>query len=93
MTTLIPGFHWAAYKIYLTNIIVYTDDHIRKLDTRISNEETELNALYTKIQKLEEEIATLYHKKLVVKKLETAEMSLTGVLKVIFETEEEKEKE
>ena len=33
------------------------DDHIRKLDTRISNEETELNALYTKIQKLEEEIA------------------------------------
>ena len=69
------------------------DDHIRKLDTRISNEETELNALYTKIQKLEEEIATLYHKKLVVKKLETAEMSLTGVLKVIFETEEEKEKE
>ena len=67
------------------------DDHIRKLDTRISNEETELNALYTKIQKLEEEIATLYHKKLVVKKLETAEMSLTGVLKVIFETEDEKE--
>ena len=69
------------------------DDHIRKLDTRISNKETELNALYTKIQKLEEEIATLYHKKLVVKKLETAEMSLTGVLKVIFETEEDKEKE
>ena len=30
---------------------------------------------------------------MVVKKLETAEMSLTGVLKVIFETEEEKEKE
>ena len=69
------------------------DDHIRKLDTRISNEETELNALYAKIQKLEEEIATLYHKKLVVKKLETAEISLTGVLKVIFEKEEEKEKE
>ena len=69
------------------------DDHIRKLDTRISNKETELNALYTKIQKLEEEIATLYHKKLVVKKLETAEISLTGVLKMIFETEEEKEKE
>ena len=69
------------------------DDRIRKLDTRISNEETELNALYTEIQKLEEEIATLYHKKLVVKKLETAEMSLTGVLKVIFETEKEKEKE
>ena len=30
-------------------------------------------------------------KKMVVKKLETAEMSLTGVLKVIFETEDEKE--
>ena len=38
------------------------DDHIRKLDARISNEETELNVLYTKTQKLEEEIATLYHK-------------------------------
>ena len=61
------------------------DDHIRKLDTRISNRETELNALYTKI------IATLYHKKLISKKRETAEMSLNGVLKVIFETEEEKE--
>ena len=47
-------------------------------------------ALYTKIQKLEEEIATLHHKKMVVKKLETAEMLLTRVLKVIFETEEEK---
>ena len=32
---------------------------MRKLDTRISNKEAELNALYTKIQKLEEEIATL----------------------------------
>ena len=41
------------------------------------------------MQKLEEEIATLYHKKLFVKKVETAKMSLTGVLKVIFETEEE----
>ena len=69
------------------------DDHIRKLDTKIRSKEAELNALYTKIQKLEEEIATLHHKRLVVKKLETAEMSLTGVLKVIFETEEEKEKE
>ena len=28
------------------------DDHIRKLDTRISNRETELNALYTKIKKI-----------------------------------------
>ena len=27
------------------------DSHIRKLDTRISNKESELNALYTKIQK------------------------------------------
>ena len=67
------------------------DDHIRKLDTRISNKETELNALYTKIQKLEEEIATLHHKKLISKKLETAEMSLTGILEVIFETEEDEE--
>ena len=32
-------------------------------------------------------------KKLVVKKLETAEKSLTGLLKVIFETKEEEEKE
>ena len=67
------------------------DSHIRKLDTRIRNKKSELNALYTKIQKLEEEIATLYHKKLVSKKLETAEMSLTGVLEVIFKTEEEEE--
>ena len=69
------------------------DDHIRKLDTKIPNKEAELNALCTKIQKLEKEIATLYHKKLVVKKLETAEMSLTGNLKVTFETEEEEEKD
>ena len=62
------------------------NNHIRKLDTKICNKEAELNELYTIIQKLEEEIATLHHKKLVVKKLETAEMSLTGVLKVIFET-------
>ena len=66
------------------------DDHIRKLDTKIQSKETELNALFTKIQKLEEEIATLYHKKLISKKLET-EMSLTGVLGAIFETEEEEE--
>ena len=67
------------------------DGHIRKLDTKIQSKETELNALYTKIQKLEEETATLHHKKLISKKLESAEMSLTGVLKVIFETEEEEE--
>ena len=67
------------------------DGHIRKLDTKIRSKETELNALYTKIQKLEEEIALLHHKKLISKNLETAEMSLTGVLKVIFETEEEEE--
>ena len=69
------------------------DSHIRKLDTRISNKESELNALYTKIQKLEDEITTLHHKKLISKKLEIAEMSLTGVLVAIFETGEEKEKE
>ena len=69
------------------------DGHIRKLDTKIRSKETELNTLYTKIQKLEEEIATLHHKKLISKKLETAEMSLTGVLEEIFETEEEEEKE
>ena len=67
------------------------DDHIRKLDTKIQSKETELNALFTKIQKLEEEIAILHHKKLISKKLETAEMSLTGVLGAIFETEEEGE--
>ena len=69
------------------------DDHIRKLDTKIQSKETELNALFTKIQKLEEEIATSYHKKLISKKLETVEMSLTGVPGAIFETEEEEEKE
>ena len=36
-------------------------------------------------------MATLHHKKLISKKLETAEMSLTGVLEVIFELEEEEE--
>ena len=69
------------------------DDHIRKLDTKIQSKETELNALFTKIQKLEEEIATLYHKKLISKKLESAEMTLTGVLGAIFEMEEEEEEE
>ena len=67
------------------------DDHIRKLNTKIRNKETELNELFTKIKKLEEEIATLRHKKLISKKLETVEMSLTGVLGVIFEVEEEEE--
>ena len=62
------------------------DDHIRKLDTKIRSKETELNALYTKIQKLEEEIATLHHKKLISKKRETVEISLTSVLETIFET-------
>ena len=69
------------------------DGHVRKLDTKIRSKETELNAIYTKIQNLEEEIATLHHKKLISKKLETAEMSLTGVLEAIFETEEGEEKE
>ena len=68
------------------------EGHIRKLDTKIQSKETELNALYTKIQKLAEEFATLHHKKLISKKLETAEMSLTGVLDAIFETEEEDKK-
>ena len=67
------------------------EDHITKLDAKIRSKESELNALFTKIQKLEEEIATLYHKKLISKKLETAEMTLTGVLGVIFKTEEEEE--
>ena len=66
-------------------------DHVRKIDTKIHSKETDLKALYTKIQKLEEEMATLHHKKLISKKLETAEMSLTGVLGAIFETEEEEE--
>ena len=61
------------------------DEHTTKLDTTIRNKETELNALYNKIKKLEEEIATLRHKKLIVNKLETAELTLTGVLGVIFE--------
>ena len=61
------------------------DEHTTKLDTTIRNMETELNALYNKIQKLEEEIATLRRKKLIVNKLETAELTLTGVLRVIFE--------
>ena len=61
------------------------DDYIRKLNTRIRNKETELNALYIKIQKLEEEIAALNHKKIISKQLETVEMSLTSFLGVIFD--------
>ena len=41
------------------------DEHITKLNTKIRNKENELNALYIKIQKLEE-IAALNHKKLIV---------------------------
>ena len=67
------------------------DEHIKKLSIKIRNKENELNAPYTKIQKSEEEIATLNDKKLISKKLETAEMSLTGVLEVIFEVDEEKD--
>ena len=67
------------------------DDHVRTLDTKIQSKESKLNALFTKIQKLEEEIVTLYQKKLISKKLESAEMTLTGVLGAIFETEEEEE--
>ena len=69
------------------------DGHIKKLDTKIQSKETELNALYNKIQKLEEDLALLHHKKLISKNLETAERSLTCVLEAIFETDEEEEKE
>ena len=51
------------------------DSHIKKLDTKIRFKEAQLSAIYTKIQNLEEEIATLHHKKLVV--------SLTGILDAI----------
>ena len=68
------------------------DDFIRKLMTKIRNKETELNALFTKIQKLEEEIAALHHKKLISKKLETVEMSLTGVLGVILKLTRKRKK-
>ena len=43
------------------------DEYIGKLNAKIHNKETELNEPYNKIQKLEEEIATLNHKKLVSK--------------------------
>lgn len=39
------------------------DEDIRKLNTKIHNKETEFNALFTKIQKLEEKIATVNHEK------------------------------
>ena len=68
------------------------NDQIRKLDAKIQKKETELSELFNKIQKVEEEIAILYHKKSITSKL-TAEMSLKGVLDVIFETEEEEEEE
>ena len=48
---------------------------VKWLDKVTTLKENELNALYNKIQKLEEDIATLRHKNLVVKKFETAEMS------------------
>ena len=67
------------------------DDHIRKLDAKNQSKETEHNALFIKIQNLEEEIATLYHKKLISKKLEIVEMSLTSALGAIFKTEEQEE--
>ena len=47
------------------------DDHKRNLNTRISDKEAEPNVLFTKIQKLEEEISTLHHKKLISKGGET----------------------
>ena len=44
------------------------DEHITKLNTKIRNKENVVKALYVKIQKLDEEIAALNHKKLIVKK-------------------------
>ena len=38
------------------------DDHIRTLDIKIQNKEGELNGLFSKTQKLVEEIATLRQK-------------------------------
>ena len=70
------------------------DDHIRKIDTRISNEETELNALYTKIQKLEEEIAHIIPQKIACEKTGNSRNVINRrPWKVIFETEEEEEEE
>ena len=67
------------------------DEHIKKLSIKIRNKENELNAPCARVRRSEEEIATLNDKKLISKKLETAEMSLTGVLEVIFEVDEEKD--
>ena len=70
------------------------DDHIRKLDTKSRVRKPSLMHYILKSKNWkEEEIATLHHKKLISKKLETVEMSLTGVLGAIFETEEEEEEE
>ena len=44
------------------------DGHVRKLDTKIRSKETELNVLYTKIQNLEEEIATFPPQEINLKK-------------------------
>ena len=44
------------------------DDFTRKLNTRIHINKTELNELFTKIHKLDEEIATLRHKKINLQK-------------------------
>ena len=66
------------------------EDHIRKLNIKIRNKETELNGLFTKIQNLKKRHYGT--KKLVSKKLGTVEMLLTGVLGVIFEVDEDKNK-
>ena len=54
------------------------DGHLRKLDTKIHSKETELNAPYTKIQKLEEEI-TPQEINLQKTGNSRSEMSVTGV--------------
>lgn len=45
------------------------DDRIRKLNIKIRNKETEIIEVFTKIQKLEKEIAKLHHKKISCKKI------------------------
>lgn len=59
------------------------EDHIRKLNIKIRNKETELNELFTKIQNLKKRHYA--KKKLVSKKLGT-------VLGVIFGVDEDKDK-
>ena len=54
------------------------DGHLRKLDTKIHSKETELNAPYTEIQKLEEEI-TPQEINLQKTGNSRSEMSVTGV--------------